>query len=48
MTAASPDVDYPMTLSEVIASFNAAYLDGDYEGLKDQFEYQNEIFCPLD
>ena len=48
LNAASSDVAYPLTVSEVIASFNAVYPDGDYEGLKDQFEYQNEIFCPLD
>ncbi len=49
LNAASPDVAYPLTVSEVIASFNAGYPGdkNDYENLKDQFEGYNETFCPL-
>jgi hypothetical protein len=47
LNAASPDVAYPLTVSEVIGMFNDVYPGGDYEGLKDQFEEYNETFCPL-
>ena len=41
-------VDYFYSTGDVISMFSAAYPDGDLEGTKDAFEYQNEIFCPLD
>lgn len=49
LNAASPDVDYPLTVQEVIDAFNAVYpgTDEAYEDLKDDFEDLNESFCPL-
>lgn len=49
LNAASPDVDYPLTVQEVINAFNAAYpgTQDAYEDLKDEFEDLNESFCPL-
>lgn len=48
LDAASPGVDYPLTVAEVIAAFDAAYASGDYEEQKDVFEGYNEGWCPLD
>jgi hypothetical protein len=47
LNAASPDVEYDMTVEEVIAAFNEVYPDGDYEGLKMELEDFNEQGCPL-
>jgi hypothetical protein len=48
LNAASPDVDYDLTVAEVIAAFNAVFPGGDYEDLKNEFEGFNEQGCPLD
>ncbi|OHA88893.1 MAG: hypothetical protein A3B03_00840 [Candidatus Zambryskibacteria bacterium RIFCSPLOWO2_01_FULL_42_41] len=47
LNAANPDIDFAYTVAEVINMFNAVYPGGDYETLKDLFEEQNTIFCPL-
>lgn len=47
LNAASGDVDYYLGEQEVIEAFNEVYPDGDYEGLKDEFEEKNELGCPL-
>jgi hypothetical protein len=39
--------NYPMTTSQVIAAFNAAYASGNYETQKNIFERYNELGCPL-
>ena len=46
LNAASPSVDYAFTTAQVIAMFNAVYPGGDYEGLKDTFEAENELGAP--
>lgn len=47
LNAASADVDYGFTVQEVIDGFNAVFPGGDYEGLKGDFEYENELGCGL-
>ena len=48
LNAASPDVGYALTVTEVINAFTAAFISGDYEATKDMFEGFNEAGCPLD
>jgi len=48
LNATSPDVDYEYTVEEVIAMVQLAYESGDFEGIKELFEFANETFCPLD
>jgi hypothetical protein len=48
LNAASPDVDYPYSVSEVISMVQQAYASGDFESTKDLFEAANEAGCPLD
>ena len=48
LNAASLDVSYDLTVSQVIDRFNSEYPDGDYSGLKNTFEYFNELGCPID
>jgi hypothetical protein len=48
LSASSPDVDYAFTVGEIMAMVQAAYDSGDFEYAKNQFEYQNELGCPLD
>lgn len=43
----SGEVDYAYTSQQVISAFNAAYPGGDYEGLKNTLESNNEMGCPL-
>ena len=47
LNSANPDVDYTYTTAEVISMFNSIFPGGDYSSLKDDFELQNTIFCPL-
>ena len=49
LNGASGGVNYEFSDSEVIDMFNDVYpgTAGDYEGLKDLFEYNNELGCPL-
>ena len=44
---ASGTVDYAYDVQGVIDAFNGVYPGGDYEGLKGDFEYENELGCPL-
>ena len=47
LNAASADVSYALSESEVIDAFNAVYPGGDYEALKNRFAAENERGCPL-
>jgi hypothetical protein len=47
LNAASGDVSYDLTASDVINAFNSVYPDGDYETLKNIFERLNQQGCPL-
>lgn len=47
LNAASDDVDYGLSTTEIKARFNAAYPSGDIEGTKNVFEGLNEAGCPL-
>ena len=47
LNAASPDVDYDLTESEVIQIVQNAYATGDFESAKNTLEKQNELGCPL-
>jgi hypothetical protein len=47
LNASSPDVDYPLTVSEVIANVQAAIANGTIEQTKNEFESFNELGCPL-
>jgi hypothetical protein len=47
LNAASADVDYDMSVEDVIEAFNDAYASGDYEDAKNELEDFNEQGCPL-
>ena len=47
LNAASPGVDYPLTVAQVISGFNAVFPGGDYETLKNRWAAFNELGCPL-
>ncbi|TVR56170.1 MAG: hypothetical protein EA421_04335 [Gemmatimonadales bacterium] len=47
LNAASPDVDYDLTVDEVIAAVQDAFASGDFEAIKDRLEGFNEQGCPL-
>ena len=49
LNAASPNVSYDMSVSEVIDAFNDVYPSStaDYNDIKDMFEDFNELGCPL-
>lgn len=47
LNAASDDVSYDLTESQVISRVNDALADGEFEGLKDELETFNEQGCPL-
>ncbi len=46
LNAASADVDYPLTVAQVIAQTNAAIASGDYEATKDLFDQYNNLTAP--
>lgn len=48
LNSASADVDYEFTSAQVIALVQDAYATGDFNGIKDQLEAENEEGCPLD
>jgi hypothetical protein len=51
LNAASPDVDYPLTVAEIIAQVNAALASGDRAtilALAEELDTFNNLFCPLD
>ena len=43
LNAAHPDVEYSMTVAEIIAAVQAAYESGDFEPLKDQLDEYNNM-----
>jgi hypothetical protein len=47
LNAASGNVSYPLTVSDVINGFNAVFPGGNYETLKDRWAALNEAGCPL-
>ena len=47
LNAANPDVSFAYTEAEVIAAVQGADATGDFNGVKNQLEYQNELGCPL-
>ena len=47
LSSASPDVDYAMSVADIISAFNAAYASGDYETTQIQFAALNNLTCPL-
>jgi hypothetical protein len=47
LNAASPDVDFDLTVAEVIGAFQAAFDSGDFDTTKDLFAGLNEQGCPL-
>jgi hypothetical protein len=50
LSAASADVDYDLTVEEVISAFNAAYASGDAAMISSQknvFDMLNNLGCPL-
>ncbi len=48
LSAASPEVDYPMSVADVIGAFDAAFASGDYETLKNRLDVLNNQSCPLE
>jgi hypothetical protein len=46
LNAASADVDYPFTTTQVITMTNAAIASGDYESTKDLFDEANNLTAP--
>lgn len=47
LNASSGDVDYPLSVSQVIAKVQDAIANGTVEQTKDEFEGFNELGCPL-
>lgn len=47
LNAGNPDVSYLYSEADVIAMVQGAYATGDFEGVKNLFEAQNEAGCPL-
>jgi hypothetical protein len=47
LSAASGDVDYDMTVAQVISAFNSVFPGGDYETLKNRLDFLNNQGCPL-
>ena len=47
LNGASSDVAFYWDDAEVIAAFNSVFPGGNYNGLKNMFEEQNELGCPL-
>jgi uncharacterized repeat protein (TIGR01451 family) len=47
LNASSPDVDFDLTVAQVISATNAALASGDFEAQKDIFAGFNEQSCPL-
>lgn len=48
LNAAHPDVDYDFTVAQVIAAVQAAFASGDFEGVKDTFDFYNNQGCSID
>jgi len=47
LNASNPNVNYAYSTWQVIAMVQGAYVNGNYEYVKNQFAYQNELGCPL-
>lgn len=47
LNSANPDVSYLYSTAEVIDLVKSAYSSGDFEGVKNLLEAQNEMGCPL-
>ena len=47
LNSANTDLNFSYTTAQVISMFNNVFPGGDYSKLKDKFEKQNTIFCPL-
>ena len=47
LNAATGDVNYTLSISQVIASVQNAYATGEFEALKDQLDAANNAGCPL-
>ena len=47
LNASTGGVSYAFTVSDVVALVQHAYDTGDFEGVKNQFETENELGCPL-
>jgi hypothetical protein len=48
LNAASPEVEYPYSVAQIISSVQAAFASGDFEGVKNAFEASNELGCTVD
>jgi hypothetical protein len=48
LNSTNPDVDYAYETDEVIAMVQAAYASGDFEGVKNRLETENERGCTVD
>jgi hypothetical protein len=51
LNAASPEVDYPLTVGEIVDAVNDALASGDREtilALAEELDALNNLFCPLD
>lgn len=46
LNGASPAVEFELSAAQVISQFNGVFPGGDYEGLKNDFAYLNERYCP--
>jgi hypothetical protein len=50
LSAAHPDIDYPLSVSEIVTAVNAAYLSGDadvIEDLKNELDTFNNLGCDI-
>lgn len=47
LNATSPDVSYEYTAAGVIGMVQDAYAAGNFRAVKNMFEYENEMGCPL-
>lgn len=47
LNATNPDIDYDLTVAEIVALVNAAMASGDYNGAKDVLEGFNEQGCSV-
>jgi len=47
LNAAHPNIDYAFTEAQIIAMVQSAYATGDFQGIKDQFEAENELGADL-
>ena len=48
LNASNSEVDYDMSVAEIIAAVQSAFASGDFETVKNQFEAFNEQGCTVD